>query len=117
MSPAAASTILARVRSPLAVSLGRSRVSLPTTSRSQLSGFDNPFRVRQNGCCTPLSVRKRLDRILGTTAGKVGSETARLLRERDVPVRVLVRDPAQATARALAEAGAEIITGDLGVPA
>ena len=55
--------------------------------------------------------------ILVTTAGKVGSETARLLRERDVPVRVLVRDPAKAVARALAEAGAEIATGDLDVPA
>src|SRR5579863_6287175 len=55
--------------------------------------------------------------ILVTTAGKVGSETARLLRERDEAVRVLVRDPAKATARALAEAGAEIATGDLGVPA
>jgi uncharacterized protein YbjT (DUF2867 family) len=55
--------------------------------------------------------------ILVTTAGKVGSETARLLRERDVPVRVLVRDPATTTARALAEAGAEIATGDLGEPA
>jgi uncharacterized protein YbjT (DUF2867 family) len=55
--------------------------------------------------------------ILVTTAGKVGSETVRLLRERDVPVRVLVRDPAKATAKALAEAGAEIATGDLGVPA
>jgi uncharacterized protein YbjT (DUF2867 family) len=55
--------------------------------------------------------------ILVTTAGKVGSETARLLRERDVPVRVLVRDPDKATARALAEAGAEIATGDLRVPA
>jgi uncharacterized protein YbjT (DUF2867 family) len=55
--------------------------------------------------------------ILVTTAGKVGSETARLLRERDVPVRVLVRDPAKATARALAEAGAEIAAGDLAVPA
>ena len=55
--------------------------------------------------------------ILVTTAGKVGSETARLLRERDVPVRVLVRDPAKAAARALAAAGAEIAAGDLGVPA
>jgi uncharacterized protein YbjT (DUF2867 family) len=55
--------------------------------------------------------------ILVTTAGKVGSETVRLLRERDVPVRVLVRDPAKPTARALAEAGAEIATGDLGAPA
>jgi uncharacterized protein YbjT (DUF2867 family) len=55
--------------------------------------------------------------ILVTTAGKVGSETVRLLRERDVPVRVLVRDPAKATARALAEAGAQIATGDLDAPA
>jgi uncharacterized protein YbjT (DUF2867 family) len=55
--------------------------------------------------------------ILVTTAGKVGSETARLLRDRDVSVRVLVRDPAKAMARALAEAGVEIAAGDLGVPA
>src|ERR1700728_619709 len=55
--------------------------------------------------------------ILVTTAGKVGSETVRLLRERDVPVRVLVRDPAKPTARALAEAGAQIATGDLEAPA
>jgi uncharacterized protein YbjT (DUF2867 family) len=53
--------------------------------------------------------------ILVTTAGKVGSETVRLLRERDVPVRVLVRDPAKVTA--LAEAGAEVAGGDLDVPA
>jgi uncharacterized protein YbjT (DUF2867 family) len=53
--------------------------------------------------------------ILVTTAGKVGSETARLLRQRDVPVRVLVRDHAKA--KALAEAGAEIAVGDLDVPA
>jgi uncharacterized protein YbjT (DUF2867 family) len=55
--------------------------------------------------------------ILVTTAGKVGAETARLLREQDMPVRVLVRDPAKATAKALAGAGAEIAVGDLGVPA
>ncbi len=53
--------------------------------------------------------------ILVTTAGKVGSETARLLRQRDLPVRVLVRDPAKA--KALAEAGAEVAVGDLDVPA
>ena len=47
--------------------------------------------------------------ILVTTAGKVGSETVRLLRQRDVPVRVLVRDPAKA--KALAEAGAEVAVG------
>jgi uncharacterized protein YbjT (DUF2867 family) len=55
--------------------------------------------------------------ILVTTAGKVGAETVRLLREQDVPVRVLVRDPAKATAQALAQAGAQIATGDLDVPA
>jgi uncharacterized protein YbjT (DUF2867 family) len=53
--------------------------------------------------------------ILVTTAGKVGSETVRLLRLRDVPVRVLVRDPAKA--KLLAEEGAEVAVGDLGMPA
>ncbi|MGH3258353.1 MAG: NmrA family NAD(P)-binding protein [Streptosporangiaceae bacterium] len=53
--------------------------------------------------------------ILVTTAGRVGSETVRLLRQRDVPVRVLVRDAAKATV--LAEAGAEVAVGDLDVPA
>jgi uncharacterized protein YbjT (DUF2867 family) len=55
--------------------------------------------------------------ILVTTAGKVGAEAARLLSEQDVPVRVLVRDPGKATAKALAAAGAEIAAGDLDVPA
>ena len=55
--------------------------------------------------------------ILVTTAGKVGAETARLLRQQDVPVRVLVRDPAKAVSRELAQAGAEIVAGDLDVPA
>jgi uncharacterized protein YbjT (DUF2867 family) len=53
--------------------------------------------------------------ILVTTAGKVGSETVRLLRQRDIPVRVLVRD--EARAKILAEAGAEAVIGDLDVPA
>ena len=55
--------------------------------------------------------------ILVTTAGKVGSETVRLLRERQLPVRVLVRDPAKAAVKALADAGAEVAAGDLDVPA
>jgi uncharacterized protein YbjT (DUF2867 family) len=55
--------------------------------------------------------------ILVTTAGKVGGETARLLREQDLPVRVLVRDPGKTAARALADAGAEIVRADLEVPA
>ncbi len=53
--------------------------------------------------------------ILVTTAGKVGTEAALLLRQRELPVRVLVRDPGKA--KALADAGAEIAVGDLGVPA
>src|ERR1017187_5924644 len=52
--------------------------------------------------------------ILVTTAGKVGSEAVLLLRQRDIPVRVLVRDPAKA--KVLADAGAEIAVGDLDVP-
>jgi uncharacterized protein YbjT (DUF2867 family) len=58
---------------------------------------------------------KRPKVILVTTAGKVGSETARLLTQRQVPVRVLVRDPEKT--KALADAGAEIAVGDLDVPA
>jgi uncharacterized protein YbjT (DUF2867 family) len=53
--------------------------------------------------------------ILVTTAGKVGTEAVRSLILREVPVRVLVRDPGKA--RALADAGAEIAVGDLDVPA
>jgi uncharacterized protein YbjT (DUF2867 family) len=53
--------------------------------------------------------------ILVTTAGKVGSEAVRLLRQQEVPVRVLVRDPEKA--HPLAGAGAEVALGDLGVPA
>ena len=49
--------------------------------------------------------------ILATTAGKVGSETVRLLRQRDVPVRWLVRDAAKA--KVLAEVGAEGAVRDL----
>ena len=55
--------------------------------------------------------------ILVTTAGKVGAEAARLLREQDAPVRVLVRDPGTAAAKALAAAGTQIVAGDLAVPA
>ena len=53
--------------------------------------------------------------ILVTTAGKVGSEAARLLRQQELPVRVIVRDPEKATA--LADAGVEVAVGDLDVPA
>ena len=47
-----------------------------------------------------MSETERHAMILVTTAGKVGSETVRLLGERQLPVRVLVRDPAKARAGA-----------------
>jgi uncharacterized protein YbjT (DUF2867 family) len=53
--------------------------------------------------------------ILITTAGKVGTEATRLLAAEGEPVRVLVRNPAKATA--LAQAGVEVAVGDLDVPA
>lgn len=48
--------------------------------------------------------------ILVTTAGKVGSETVCFLRQKEVPVRVLVRDSEKG--KSLAEIGAEIVVGD-----
>jgi uncharacterized protein YbjT (DUF2867 family) len=53
--------------------------------------------------------------ILVTTAGKVGSVAARLLAEREEPVRLMVRDPRKAAA--LAQAGVEVVNGDLEIPA
>ena len=52
--------------------------------------------------------------IFVTTAGKVGSAAARLIAQRDVPVRVLVRHPEKVGA--LAHAGVEIFPGDLDSP-
>jgi uncharacterized protein YbjT (DUF2867 family) len=52
--------------------------------------------------------------VTGAT-GKVGSEAVRLLRQRDVGVRALVRD--RDKAQGLAEAGAQVVVGDLAVPA
>jgi uncharacterized protein YbjT (DUF2867 family) len=53
--------------------------------------------------------------ILITTAGKVGAETARLLAERDEPVRVLVRRDTAITTE-LARAGVQVTEGDLDDP-
>jgi uncharacterized protein YbjT (DUF2867 family) len=53
--------------------------------------------------------------ILITTAGKVGSEAARLLTQRDEPVRVLVREPKKVSA--LSRLGVEVAEGDLDDPA
>ena len=51
--------------------------------------------------------------VTGAT-GKVGSEAVRLLRQREIPVRALVRNPEKAAA--LAQAGAELAEGDLEAP-
>jgi len=58
--------------------------------------------------------KERCSMILVTTAGKVGSEAVRLLRQRALPVRVLVRN--RTKGEALAEVGAEIVEGDLEAP-
>ena len=52
--------------------------------------------------------------ILVTTTGKVGSEASRLLAKRGVPVRLLAHHPSKAAA--LAEAGVDVVEGDLDVP-
>jgi uncharacterized protein YbjT (DUF2867 family) len=51
--------------------------------------------------------------VTGAT-GKVGSEAVRLLRQQDVPVRAMVRDPGKATP--LATAGAELARADFDDP-
>lgn len=56
--------------------------------------------------------------IFVTTAGKVGSAAARLIAQRGVPVRVLVRHPEKVAEKVapLAQAGVEIFPGDLDSP-
>lgn len=54
--------------------------------------------------------------VTGAT-GKQGGAVARRLLAEGRPVRVLVRDPASSPARALADAGAELVTGDFDDPA
>ncbi|MEV6429574.1 NmrA family NAD(P)-binding protein [Nocardia sp. NPDC051463] len=48
--------------------------------------------------------------------GRQGGATARRLLSDSVPVRALVRDPAAPAARALADAGAELVTADFDTP-
>jgi uncharacterized protein YbjT (DUF2867 family) len=52
--------------------------------------------------------------ILITTAGKVGSETARLLAERDEPVRLVVHTPEKAAAAS--RSGVDVVVADLEDP-
>jgi uncharacterized protein YbjT (DUF2867 family) len=56
--------------------------------------------------------------IFVTTAGKVGSAAARLIAERDVPVRLLVRHPEKVAEKValLTQAGVEVFSGDLDSP-
>jgi uncharacterized protein YbjT (DUF2867 family) len=53
--------------------------------------------------------------ILVTTAGQVGAEAVRILAQQGTPVRVLVRNPSRAVR--LAAAGADVVVGDLDLPA
>jgi uncharacterized protein YbjT (DUF2867 family) len=54
--------------------------------------------------------------VTGAT-GNVGPEAVRLLRERGLPVRALVRDASHAKAQALTQIGAEVVAGDMEVAA
>jgi uncharacterized protein YbjT (DUF2867 family) len=64
----------------------------------------------------PVKQERRQIMILVTGAtGTVGSEVVRLLTQREVPVRALVRDPEKA--KTLASAGAEVARGDFEKPA
>ncbi len=54
--------------------------------------------------------------VTGAT-GDVGPEAVRLLRERGLPVRALVRDASHAKAQALTQIGAEVVAGDMEVAA
>ena len=54
--------------------------------------------------------------VVGGT-GRQGGAVARALLAAGTPVRALVRDPGSAKATALREAGADLVQGDLGVPA
>lgn len=62
-----------------------------------------------------MSDRNDLVLVTGAT-GKQGGATARALLSRGVPVRILVRDPAAAAARALADLGAQVAVGDFDDP-
>jgi uncharacterized protein YbjT (DUF2867 family) len=69
----------------------------------------------QEWAAQPTFEQKEARMILVTTAGKVGSAAVRSLTLREMPVRVLTRDPEKT--KALADAGAEIAVGDLDAPA
>lgn len=63
-----------------------------------------------------MTVHDNLVLVTGAT-GKQGGATARALLARNVPVRILVRDPAAAGARELAALGAQVAVGDFDAPA
>src|ERR1035437_8573648 len=55
--------------------------------------------------------------VTGATGQQGGAVTRQLLKQPSFAVRALTRDPAKPAARALAQAGAEVIRGDLDDPA
>ncbi|MFJ8027740.1 NmrA/HSCARG family protein [Streptomyces sp. NPDC096311] len=63
----------------------------------------------------PTDVTRGTVLVLGATGNQGGAVTHELLR-RGWPVRALTRDPKSAKAQALAEAGAEVVAGDLDDP-
>ena len=76
-------------------------------------GGDSDIHQMRRG--SSVSGERRPRMILVTTAGKVGSETSRLLGQQGVPVRVIVRNAEKAAA--LATKGVDVLKGDLEDPA
>ena len=79
------------------------------------ASYGGDSHIRQTRRGGSVSGERRPPMILVTTAGKVGSEASRLLAERGVPVRVIVRSADKAAA--LASEGVDVFKGDLEVPA
>lgn len=114
MSSAAASTIRARVRCPFAVKVATGAALVATPVRLAFLDWTTQFIESRVDCVTQTEDSRQRILVTGAT-GKVGSEAVRLLTQRGVPVRALVRDPAKA--EPLARAGAQIAVGDLNTPA
>src|SRR5438132_13463549 len=60
-----------------------------------------------------MTISKRSPVLVTGATGRQGGAVARHLLQRAIPVRALSRNPGKPSARALAGAGAEVVSGDL----
>lgn len=87
----------------------------PTHRRNHTTEVQATLHLTRTGPKCSSTDKEAPEMILITTAGKVGAEAARILAERDQPVRVLVRHAEKASG--LARLGVDIAQGDLTQPA